>query len=177
MAMAGACRSFRLRPPREGDFFKQQSRMAPTARRDNGEFSRMTREAILGPVQGLPTIRGLVGARVGFPNGAVPQERDRRFESGSLQRGVDRELARAGGGSDARISISSMVRASAPISATGRSCGRTQPGLRGDAGRLCRFRRSGGARAVLPQHARHGSQHLQPATPPQLPMHIADLPS
>jgi transposase-like protein len=30
---------------------------------------------------------------------------------------------------------------------------------------------------VLSEHAHHGSQDLQPATPPHLPIHIADLPS
>ena len=30
---------------------------------------------------------------------------------------------------------------------------------------------------ALPQHSRCGSQHLQPATPPHLPIDIADLPS
>src|SRR5215472_13957285 len=31
--------------------------------------------------------------------------------------------------------------------------------------------------SALPQHARCGSQHLQPATPPHLPIDIEDLPS
>jgi transposase-like protein len=32
-------------------------------------------------------------------------------------------------------------------------------------------------RPALPQHARRRSQHLQPSTPPHLPIHTADLPS